>query len=200
MINKFARIATAFVAALCVAGPIGAQSYTPTMRYPNPDGDMNSVRRRGPCLDPWVTIALEINYGRADPALCAPALYKLGRWGTFDELVHAVAATKAATGGTSTLRVVPVEGRNISMIGVFRGGSLVAAGGGNLVAAGGGNLVAAGGGNMVSIVSGRLVAAGGGNMVAAGGGNLAPVAEVKTSTYGLKSGQSISLPAGTIAF
>lgn len=187
------------IAAAGAAAPATAQSYRASARYPNPGGDMNAVRSRGPCIDPWVTLAQEIVYGRADPALCAPALYRNASWSSFDELVHAVAATKAATGGTQTLRVLPVHGARFSMIGVFQGGSLVAAGGGNLVAAGGGNLVAAGGGNAVAIVGNRLVAAGGGNLVAAGGGNLAPVATVRGG-YSLQSGRSIRLPSGGIGF
>ncbi len=188
--QKQMLVAAACAAAIAAGAPAAAQSYSPSRTYPNPDGDMNSVRSRGPCVDPWVTIALEMVNGRADPALCAPALYRGGSWGSFNDLIHAVYATKSRI-GVSTLRVLPVQGKSYNMIGVFQGGNLVAAGGGNLVAAGGGNLVAAGGGNMVSIQGGRLVTT--------GGGNLAPVATVRQG-YGLQSGRSIALPSGGIGF
>lgn len=180
------------IAATGHAAPAAAQSYSPGMRYPNPDGDMNAIRRRGPCNDPWVTVALEIVYGRADPALCAVGLYRGGSWDSFNDLVHGVAATRNALSRSgATLRVVSVVRASYNMIGVFQGGSLVAAGGGNLVAAGGGNLVAAGGGNAVSIQGNQLVAA--------GGGNLAPVATLG-SGYSLQSAsRRIALPVGGIA-
>jgi hypothetical protein len=174
--------------------PAQAQSYNPGTTYPNPSG-----AARAPCNDPWVSAALEIVHGRADPALCAVGLYRGGSWGSFNELVHAVAATRNALSASGTsLRVVPVRGANFQAIGVYQGGSLVAAGGGNLVAAGGGNLVAAGGGNLI-LANNQLVAAGGGNLVSPGGGNLAPVASLG-SGYSLQSASKrIALPVGGIA-
>jgi hypothetical protein len=193
----------AVLAAVTVfAAPAVAQSYSAGTRYPNPDAETAAARQRGPCNDPWVTIALERVYGRADPALCAPALYRGGSWGSFNDLIHAVAATRNAT-PAGWLRVVPVRGASYNMIGVFNGGTLVAAGGGNLVAAGGGNLVAAGGGN-IRIVNNQLVAAGGGNLVSPGGGNIAPVANFSPASgggYGLQStggAQTMRLPVGSI--
>lgn len=179
-----------------ITTPATAQSYTPSMTYPNPDGN---IRGRGPCSDPWVSVALEIVHGRADPAYCAVGLYNGGSWNSFNQLVHAVAATRNSLNSSGTsFRVVPVQGASYNVIGIFQGGSLVAAGGGNMVAAGGGNMVAAGGGNLI-IRNNQMVAAGGGNMVAAGGGNIAPIASLG-SGYSLQSAKKrIALPVGGIA-
>lgn len=166
--------------------PAAAQSYSASTTYPNPDGSA-----RGPCNDPWVSRALEIVSGRADPAYCAVGLYNGGTWRSFNELVHAVASTRNSLNAAgASLRVVSVRGVSYNMIAVFEGDNLVAAGGGNLVAAGGGNLVAAGGGNI--LISNN-------QLVAAGGGNIAPVANL-SSGYGLQSAKKrIRLPVGGIA-
>jgi len=197
--KESALAALTALALLASAGVAQAQSYSPSMTYPNPDGNMNSIRARGPCGDPWVTVALEIVNGRADPALCAVGLYNGGQWSSFNQLIHAVAATRNALASSgSRLSVERVQGASYSVIALWKGGSMVAAGGGNMVAAGGGNIVAAGGGNLL-IINNRMVAAGGGNLVSPGGGNIAPVATIRQG-YSLQSGRSVRLPTGGIGF
>lgn len=129
-----------------------AQSYNRNQTYQAPK-NFESYRGR-PCNDPWVTIALQIVNGTANPAYCSPSLYNGGQWNSFDRLVHAVADTNQQLNSQGvTLKAVKTSGgvgiavfQSSKSLGVLDR-SLVAAGAGNLVAAGAGNLVAAGAGN-----------------------------------------------------
>lgn len=148
-------------AAALLAAPAFAQS--------NPTEAQNQAARaaKGNC-DPWITIAYKRLYGDGYvPAdwMCSKTLYVGGNWGPFSELMNAVRAKDYGLynyAGVVLTGSGPLAGR--TAIGVFQGGTLVAAGGGNIVAAGGGNIVAAGGGN--------IVAAGGGNIIMLDGGKL----------------------------
>jgi hypothetical protein len=129
-----------------------AESYNPNRVYQAPK-NFESYRGR-PCNDPWVTIALQIVTGSANPAYCSPSLYNGGQWNSFNQLVHAVGATTQQLNSQGvTLQAVKIQGG--VGIAVFQSGrslavldrSLVAAGAGSLVAAGAGSLVAAGAGS-----------------------------------------------------
>lgn len=179
---KRLMLAAAAVATFATAGGAAAQTFNANSSYADPDSTTTAAYQTAPrkvCNDPWVTIALIRVFGSADPAYCAPGLYNGGQWGNFDQLVKAVAATKQ-TFSTQGVVLKPATQNGASVVAVFLGGNLVAAGGGNLVAAGGGNLVAAGGGNLQ--VPATMPPA---NLVAAGGGN-----------YTLQSGRSAKLPVG----
>lgn len=180
--------------------------------YANPDQTTTNVwRQKGPCSDPWVSIALEAVYGRAESGRCNVKLYNGGNWRDYNELVQAVAKVKNyPTIDLSQIRVTKVDEDTISLVskngvnlGSFDNGRLTVSLPPNLVAAGGGNLVAAGGGNLVAAGGGNLVAAGGGNLVAAGGGNLAgavkdvleksnPPVALQAGKYGLQSARNFS--------
>lgn len=88
-------ISLALVLTLSYAATAAAQSYNPRGNYANPDGNTTSAyKRKGPCADPWVTIALINVYGRAESSKCNVALYNGGQWSDFNQLVHAVAKRK----------------------------------------------------------------------------------------------------------
>lgn len=187
------RLTSAFAAAalIVLAGPVAAQTYSASANYANPDATTTaSYRTRGPCNDPWVTIALERVYGRADASYCATILYNGGRWNDFNQLVHAVAATRSSLMRSNiVLRGGYLGDPSKPAIAIFQGGRIVGAGAGNIVGAGAGNIVAAGAGN--------IIAAGGGNIVGAGAGNLrydAPGARR------LQSAGSVSLPTGSLSW
>ncbi|MES2683873.1 MAG: hypothetical protein V4650_10180 [Pseudomonadota bacterium] len=190
-----------FAILLSPLGTHAGGSYIPGSTYANPAPETTAQYRNKPCADPWVGIALVRVYGAADPALCATGLYNGGQWRDFNELVHAVEATRVSNQRQSlALRLMPIQGTNKLAIAVFQGSRMVAAGGGNLVAAGGGNIVAAGAGNVLVNNGGNLVAAGGGNFVGNAGGNALPVAETTAASFGLQSGTSVKLPKGSLKF
>lgn len=141
---------------------------TPALGQENPTPAQTQAARSGPCGDPWITIAYKRLYGDGFvPAawMCTTTLYNNGRWDSFAQLLSAVRSKDYGIytyAGVVLTGSGPLAGK--TALGVFQGGSLVAAGGGNIIAAGGGNLVAAGGGN--------LVAAGGGNMIMIDDGKL----------------------------
>lgn len=88
-------IPLALVLTLTFAATAAAQSYNPGGNYANPDGNTTAAyKRKGPCGDPWVTIALINVYGRAESSKCNVALYNNGHWSDFNQLVHAVAKRK----------------------------------------------------------------------------------------------------------
>ena len=126
-----------------------AGSYNSSQTYQAPK-NFESYRGR-PCNDPWVTIVLQIVTGTANPAYCSPSLYNGGQWNSFNQLVHAVAATNQQLNsqGITFQGVKTSDGVGIA---VFQSGtswgtadsSLVAAGARSLVAAGSGSLIAAG--------------------------------------------------------
>jgi hypothetical protein len=88
-------IALALASTLAFAGAAAAQSYNPRGNYANPDVNTTAAyKRKGPCNDPWVTIALDNVYGRAEPSKCNVALYNNGHWSDFNQLMHAVAKRK----------------------------------------------------------------------------------------------------------
>lgn len=160
-----------------------AQSYNSTANYTAPGAGtvgFEATKKRGPCPDPWVTMAQEVVYGSARAERCSPSLYNGGRWGNYNELVHTMAKVKAGGNSTAqpagpTIDVTLVKyqdagsrtnlfSNNGIPLGFLQGGritvslppNMVAAGGGNMVAAGGGNMVAAGGGNLVANVERAL--------------------------------------------
>ena len=65
-----------------------AQStYEATASHANPDGTTEAfIKRCGPCGDPWVTMALERVFGKADAAKCNVGRYNNGRWSSYNEL------------------------------------------------------------------------------------------------------------------
>lgn len=98
-------IPLALVLTLTFAGAAAAQyyNYNPRNTYGNPAPDITAeARSKGPCGDPWVTLALINVHGRADPSKCNVALYNGGRWNDFNQLMHAV-AKKKNSGQTSSL-------------------------------------------------------------------------------------------------
>lgn len=128
--------------ALCaaVATPAAAQSYSRNSHYPNPDGDLSSKRGR-PCADPWVTTALEMVYGpRVSAGMCAIQLYNGGRWSSFNELVHAVAATRGDLSRLGYEVKVAQSGGGLRPV-LTQSGRLVAAGAGNLIGLDGATLI-----------------------------------------------------------
>jgi hypothetical protein len=98
MMNKMRMVALSLAGACFVAAaaPAGARYYNSTGNYANPDGTMTQQARGRVCSDPWVTLALESVYGSADPAKCSIDLYNRGQWRDYNELVHAVEATRLA--------------------------------------------------------------------------------------------------------
>lgn len=185
-------------------------TYSVSARYANPEQTTTDMaRKRGPCGDPWVTIALERVHGRADPAKCNVKLYNNGQWSDYNQLVHAVAKAGgvAGPGGGNaggppkpTIDVTQVKYECLSQtscnlfaksgekIGVVAGGQLSVSLPPNMVAAGGGNLVGNDGASMV--------AAGGGNMVAAGGGNIL-AAKIERATMVAAGGGNYKLQGVT---
>lgn len=95
-------ISFALVLTLTFAGTAAAQSYNPRGNYANPDMNTTAVyKRKGPCGDPWVTIALINVYGRAESSKCNVALYNNGHWSDFNQLMHAVAKRKNSNQASS---------------------------------------------------------------------------------------------------
>lgn len=166
-------ISLAIVLTLTFAGSAAAQYYNPGHSYGNPDTHTTAeAKRKGPCGDPWVTLALNAVHGRADPSKCNVALYNGGQWSNFNQLVHAVAKQKGASGGTAAVPTLTLTdtyhkcsassnqceifSKEKTKVGVLINGNftpevppMVAAGGGNLVGNDGAGMVAAGGGNAV---------------------------------------------------
>lgn len=90
-------IPLALVLTLTFAGTAAAQSYNPSHNYGNPDPHTTAeARSRGPCGDPWVTLALIAVYGRAESSKCNVALYNGGKWNNYNQLMHAVAKQKSS--------------------------------------------------------------------------------------------------------
>lgn len=90
-------ISLALVLTLTFGGTAAAQSYNPSHNYGNPDPHTTAeARSRGPCGDPWVSLALIAVYGRADPSKCNVALYNGGQWNNYNQLMHAVAKQKSS--------------------------------------------------------------------------------------------------------
>lgn len=154
----------------------------PSQTYANPDGTQTEIyRSRGPCSDPWVTIALIRARGVAERDKCDIKLYNNGSWRDYNELVQAVArrfplpvydfrtvkadeyAARAPDGSVVTNASVSTnDGKKIADV----------VDGQATVDPGFARLVAAGGGNILSHNGSTLVAAGGGNVVPTGGGSL----------------------------
>jgi hypothetical protein len=69
---------------------------TAVAQLPNPSqSDTDAARRRGPCRDPWITIAIEASSNRrpkgvGDYGECNYLLYNGGSWSNYDELSRAV--------------------------------------------------------------------------------------------------------------
>jgi len=69
---------------------------TAVAQLPNPSQSAtDSAQRRGPCRDPWITIAIESSSGRrpqgvGDYGECNYLLYNGGSWSNYDELSRAV--------------------------------------------------------------------------------------------------------------
>jgi hypothetical protein len=168
----------ACAASFGLTGQAQAQHYRAGSTYANPDQTTTNVwRQKGPCSDPWVSIALEAVYGRAESWRCNVKLYNNGNWRDYNELVQAVAKVKNyPTIDMSRVKAVQIDADTINLssnngvaIGQVKAGQITVSLPPNLVAA---NMVAAGAGNMVAAGAGNMVAAGAGNMVAAGAGNL----------------------------
>jgi hypothetical protein len=148
---------------LALAGPVAGSAAAQS----NPSEDQTrSARSRGPCSDPWVTMALESLFRRVPSSACDIKLYNNGSWGSYAQLLGAVRSTyrPVVIGGNG-----PLAGK--AALGVFSGSQLIGAGGASMVAAGGGNMVAAGGGNMVAAGGGNIMLQQGNRLVSPGGGN-----------------------------
>ena len=185
---------------------------------PSPQ-ETEQARRKGPCRDPWITIAywratagIDNPKGAGDVMECNPSWYRGGKWHSFKELYEAVQNHKnalAAAGLKTVAAFNPrtrqkalalVDGRGAILGGALigmDGSSVISTDGSSLVAAGAGNavhrLVAAGAGNVIGNDSGSLVAAGGGNVIGNDSGSL----KAGGKTYSLKSAKRIiSLPNG----
>ena len=196
--STLSAVLLACAATSTLLGQAQAQDYNRNSSYANPDGTTTEVyKRRGPCSDPWVTIALIRVYGQAEPSRCNVGLYNGGNWRDYNELVHAVGKVKAQQSAAApknptridlthlTARKLDADSfaitsKNGIQLGTVDSGrltvslppNLVGNDGASLIGNDGSTLVAAGGGNMVAAGGGNMVAAGGGNMVAAGGGNM----------------------------
>jgi len=95
----------------------GRAGYYPMNSYANPDETTTRVtKQRGPCSDPWVTMALTRVYGAADAGKCDAKLYNGGSWGSYNELIHAVALTLPLT----------AKAINDFQINLYRSGTLFA--------------------------------------------------------------------------
>ena len=177
--TQFSKLLLSLIPAIVVALAPNlalAGSYNSSQTYQAPK-NFESYRGR-PCNDPWVTIALQIVTGTANPAYCSPSLYNGGQWNSFNQLVHAVAATNQQLNsqGITFQGVKTSDGVGIA---VFQSGRNLGTTDSSLVAAGSGSLVAAG--------SGSLIAAGVGNFKFSQGG------------YGLKSvKREVKLPKGAL--
>jgi|GEM_PF-2236350 len=126
--------------------------------FANPDQVMTNAWRNRGCRDPWVAIALNNVYGQVNPALCGIALYNGGQWSNFNQLQHAVAATRSALQSQNvSVKLVRLPSGQTG-VGFLQGGRMVAAGGGNLLGNDGGSMVAAGGGNLIGNDGGSLTA------------------------------------------
>lgn len=130
---------------------------TPAAAQANPNAaETQAARNRGPCSDPWVTLALESVYGRVpDRRHCAIGLYANGSWNSYSQLVGEVRLHRYTFGAVKIGGTGPLAGK--FALGIFSRGSLVAAGGENLVAAGAGNLVGNDGASMVAAGAGNIV-------------------------------------------
>lgn len=176
------NIATAVVV-LSFAGTAAAQSYSPSSTYANPETETaNQARQRGPCSDPWVTLALERVYGRADQAKCNASLYNGGRWDSYNTLIHAVAKAKSSGGGStaslptidlskikyqcSTQDNCTVFSNEGDKVGTLDNGNFRAEVPPKMVAAGGGNLIGMDGATLIGNDAGSMVAAGSLNLIA----------------------------------
>lgn len=178
----FASLATLAFTAL--PGAATAQDYNPRSSYADPDSTTTDVwKRRGPCGDPWVSIALSRVYGTVDPAKCNVALYNGGRWNNYNELVHAVGRQKNAGGGTASAPKPTIDLRRLKYdcptpsscsifsndgdkVGVLTNGNFQPELPAKIVAAGGGNLVGNDGASLVGNDGASLVAAGSLNLIA----------------------------------
>ena len=80
------------------AGIAHAQDYSPMLSYANPDRTTEElVRQRGPCSDPWVTLAQTRVFGTATLAGCDIKRYNNGSWNSYNELIHAMGMTVPLT-------------------------------------------------------------------------------------------------------
>ena len=177
---------------LLCASASQAQSYSASMRYPNPNGDMNLFRNK-PCRDPWVTIALQIVHGRANAGACLIALYNNGRWNDFNQLVHAVAATKKTLDAQGlSIRAARVEGSR-AIVAVLVDNRA----GGRIVAAGGGNVVSTGGNGLIGPDGATLIGNDAGSLVGMNGNTLRSTPSFAFSTgYSLQGSRVVRLPGG----
>lgn len=190
-----------FAAAASMLGFPGtalAQSYNPNAGYENPYPEQTeAARRRGPCSDPWVTIAQERLFGRADPSRCNISLYNNGQWRDYNQLIHAMAARLPrldcrtvyyARNGSSVSLVcgnvrAGVLNNQAFIIDSQTRASIVAGGGLNLVGQDGASVVATDGAGLVGDGGGTLQARIESKLQSA---NIVPA----PGTYGLQSGVS----------
>ena len=160
--------------------------------------ETEDARRKGPCRDPWITIAywratsgVDNPKGAGDVMECNPNWYRGGQWNSFKELYEAVLNHKneIAAAGLKTVAAFNPKTRQkgfalVDGRGAILGGALIGMDGSSVISTDGSGLVAAGAGNVVH----RLVAAGAGNLVAAGGGNV----------IGNDSGSLVAAGAGNV--
>jgi hypothetical protein len=185
-------VAAAIVSAVATTAPsvAGAQTYSQSSSYANPDNTTTEViRRRGPCTDPWVTMALERVYGSADRILCDARRYNNGSWSSFNQLVHAV-------GKVSRLPVFDVRtgtARNVSDVSVdvfeARGRKVGTITNGEFVVdpAMVSTMVAAGGGNLIGNDGSTLVGNDGASLIGNDSGGLKPKLEMKLEAASLSA-------------
>ena len=188
------RLAFLFTAAVCIAGagPAAAQSYSAKSTYPNPDGNM-ALFRNNPCQDPWVTIAVQIVYGTANAARCPIHLYNNGRWNSFNQLVHAVAAYKKKM-SAEALTMSPrwLEGTNL-VVPVMMDSNT-----GAIVAAGAGNLIS-NGTNIISNNGANIISNNGANIIGNNGAGRRPATLIGPDGATLISNQTSSIRAMSMA-
>jgi len=154
-------IAAAMFATLCV-GEASAQMSGPTL-----DRMTAEARQKGPCRDPWITVAYwdltgstRSPQGVGNLGECAAMLYNGGSWSSYAELYRHVSQFyhTAPSGTFAAARVsngwklsTTVAGTTVSQIISNDGASIISNDGGSIVAQGGGNL--AGGGPNYKVVS-----------------------------------------------
>lgn len=178
------RLIVGLIFVVTLAGAASAQTYyQPSGNYANPDSTMTDQWRRKGCADPWVAIALNNVFGRVDASKCGTALYNGGQWSDFNQLVHAVARTRAEfdSQGVST-RLVRRNGQ--IMVAFVKGGQIVAVGGGNLIGHDGATLVGQDGASLIGD----------------GAGTIASATFVPAGQRPVASKMTIRLPVGLIAY
>jgi len=132
-------------------------SITTKAQIPNPSASaVASARQRGPCRDPWITIAIESALSRSPQGVgtfgeCNPSLYNGGSWGSYNELYQGVrTAFSNLNGNVSISRSSLANGQYKIVMDAGSGfvwTQIISHDGGTLITSDGAGVVASGGGN-----------------------------------------------------